>query len=311
MNTQTSPPAICASGITKTFHASSRTPVRALDDVSLTIPRGQITCLLGTNGAGKSTLIDLILGLTSPTAGSLEVLGDTPRNAINSGRVGAVLQTGGLLPDITVKETLELIGATFPTRRAYSDVIERAGLGDLLSRRVGRCSGGEQQRLRFGLALLGDPELLLLDEPTAGMDTSARRHFWESMRNEAQAGRTILFTTHYLDEADAFAQRIIMLDKGQIRADGTTEEIRDTHATRTVRASFPAGVPASLLRAPLPGALHREHTATVLTITTRDSDAVARYLLTHTSACDVTISAHSLEESFVELSSAGPDNSTR
>lgn len=311
MDTQTSLPAICASGITKTFHASSRAPVRALHDVSLTLPRGQITGLLGTNGAGKSTLIDLILGLTSPTAGVIEVLGDTPRNAIARGRVGAVLQTGGLLPDITVKETLELIGATFPTRRAYADIIERAELGDLLSRRVGRCSGGEQQRLRFGLALLGDPELLLLDEPTAGMDTSARRHFWESMRNEAQAGRTILFTTHYLDEADAFAQRIIMLDKGQIRADGTTEEIRDAHATRTVRASFPAGVPASLLRAPLPGALHQEHTATALTITTRDSDAVARYLLTHTSACDITISAHSLEESFVELSSAGPDNSTR
>lgn len=309
--THTSPPAIEVSGISKTFNASSHSPVRALHDVSLTIHQGEIVGLLGTNGAGKTTLIDLILGLTTPTSGTIRVFGQSPHTAVKSGRIGAVMQSGGLLPDITVKETLELLGAAFPTHRPYEDIIERANLGGILSRRVGKCSGGEQQRLRFGLALLGDPMLLLLDEPTAGMDAGARRHFWETMREEAKAGRTILLTTHYLEEADTFAQRIIMLNKGEIHADGSTEEIRNANSTRIIRATFPDGVPDRLLNEPLPGVLHQVPTDTGLDITTRDSDAVARFLLTETTAQDITITGHSLEDSFLELSGSSLDTVSR
>ncbi|WP_186302174.1 ABC transporter ATP-binding protein [Corynebacterium singulare] len=308
--THTSSPAIDVSGISKTFNASSRSPVHALHDVSFTISQGEIVGLLGTNGAGKTTLIDLILGLTTPTSGAISVLGQAPLTAVKSGRVGAVMQSGGLLPDITVKETLELLGAAFPSHRPYADIIERANLGDILSRRVGKCSGGEQQRLRFGLALLGDPMLLLLDEPTAGMDASARRHFWETMHDEAKAGKTVLLTTHYLEEADTFAQRIIMLNRGKIHADGSTEEIRNADSTRVIRATFPGGVPDRLLNESLPGMLHQARTDSGLAITTRDSDAVARFLLTETTARDITISEQNLEDSFLELSSTSPDTIT-
>lgn len=304
--TPTLPPAVDVRGVGKVFNASSREPVPALHDVSLTIQRGEIVGLLGTNGAGKTTPIDLILGLTSPTSGTINVLGTSPKEAAKTGRIGAVMQSGGLLPDITVKETLELLGAAFPSHRPLKDIIERANLGDILSRRVGKCSGGEQQRVRFGLALLGDPELLLLDEPTAGMDAAARRHFWEAMHHEAESGRTIVLTTHYLEEADSFAQRIVMLNKGEVQADGSTEEIRKSNSTRIIRATFPDGLPDSLLSADLPGVVRLERTKTGLTITTRDSDAVARFLLTKTAARDITIAGHSLEDSFLELSNASP-----
>lgn len=309
--TRTLPPVIDVNGVSKVFNASSRNPVHALHDVSLTIHRGEIVGLLGTNGAGKTTLIDLILGLTTPTSGTIQVLGESPQSAIKSGRIGAVMQSGGLLPNITVKETLELLGAAFPSHRAFDDIIERANLGDILSRRVSKCSGGEQQRLRFGLALLGDPDLLLLDEPTTGMDAGARHHFWEAMREEADAGRTIVLTTHYLEEAEAFAQRIIMLNEGHIQADGSTEEIRNSNSTRIVRAAFPGEVPHFLMANPLPGVIHQEQTDMGLVITARDSDAVARYLLNETTARDITITGHSLEDSFLELSNATSGHTTR
>lgn len=306
----TSPPAITVTNVSKTFNASTPSPVHALHDVSLSIRHGEIVGLLGTNGAGKTTLIDLILGLTTPTSGSISVLGGSPQSSAKSGRIGAVMQSGGLLPDITVKETLELIGSAFPAHRPYSDIIERANLESILHRRVGKCSGGEQQRLRFGVALMGDPEILILDEPTAGMDANARRHFWKAMKEEAACGRTIVLTTHYLEEADSFAQRIIMLNKGEIHADGSTEQIRNANATRIVRASFPAGVPDALRSAPLPGVVSQECTDTGLAIRTHDSDGLARYLLTTTPARDLTITGHSLEDSFFELADASPDNST-
>lgn len=309
--TRTLLPVIDVNGVSKVFNAASPNPVQALHDVSLSIHRGEIVGLLGTNGAGKTTLIDLILGLTTPTSGTIQVLGESPQTAIKSGRIGAVMQSGGLLPNITVKETLELLGAAFPSHRAFDDIIERANLRDILSRRVSKCSGGEQQRLRFGLALLGDPEVLLLDEPTTGMDAGARHHFWETMREEADAGRTIVLTTHYLEEAETFAQRIIMLNKGHIQADGSTEEIRNSNSTRIVRATFPGEVPHVLTANLLPGAIHQEQTDTGLVITARDSDAVARYLLNETTARDITITGHSLEDSFLELYNATSSNTTR
>src|SRR5690625_528724 len=170
--------------------------VTAVDGISLEIQTGSVVALLGPNGAGKTTTIDLILGLTSPTSGEITVLGKKPRAATVSGGVSAVLQSGGLLRDLRVGETVELIASTFPNPIPVSQALQRAGLTGLKNRKVAKCSGGEQQRLRFALALLPDPQLLILDEPTTGMDVNARAEFWETMHTEAAQGRTIVFATH-------------------------------------------------------------------------------------------------------------------
>ena len=164
-----------------------------------------------------------------------------PREAVVSGAVSAVLQTGGLLRDLTVRETVPMIASTYASHTPVDEVIDRAGLRTLADRRVSKCSGGEQQRLRFALALLPDPRLLVLDEPTAGMDVTARRDFWDTMHADASAGRTVVFATHYLEEADAFADRIVLVAGGRIVADGTTAEIRSQASGRTVSATLPAG----------------------------------------------------------------------
>lgn len=206
------------------FGSGGRT-VRAQRSCDLTVERGEIVALLGPNGAGKSTLIDLVLGFTMATTGTVEVFGTTPRAAIDAQRVGAVMQTGGLLPDLTVAMTLRTIAA-FPTPRDIDEVLDLADLTALPGRRVGKCSGGEQQRIRFALALLGSPDLLILDEPTAGMDAASRHRFWDTMAARAAEGVTVVFATHYLEEAQNFARRIVMLDRGGTIADGTLRGTR-------------------------------------------------------------------------------------
>ncbi|MDO5503743.1 MAG: ABC transporter ATP-binding protein, partial [Actinomycetia bacterium] len=215
---QESAPMIEVRDLTKTFGRSDK--VSAVDGIDLTIRAGEIVALLGPNGAGKTTTIDMILGLTAPTSGTVSVLGRRPRQAILDGQVSAVLQTGGLLADLKVEETVRLIASTFDRHADIADVMERAGITHLARRRVSKCSGGEQQRLRFALALLPEPELLILDEPTAGMDVTTRREFWSAMHAEAERGRTIIFATHYLEEASEFADRIVMMAEGRIVADG-------------------------------------------------------------------------------------------
>src|SRR5690625_3770754 len=210
----------------------------AVKDVTLSIDAGSVVALLGPNGAGKTTTIDMILGLTSPTAGTITVLGKSPRAATVSGKVSAVLQSGGLLRDLTVGETVELIASTFPDAIPVAEALQRAGLTSLKNRKVAKCSGGEQQRLRFALALLPDPQLLILDEPTTGMDVTARAEFWETMHAEADQGRTIIFATHYLQEADNFADRVVMIAGGQVVADGSTSEIRAKATGRIVSAGI-------------------------------------------------------------------------
>src|SRR5690625_4597750 len=198
----------------------------AVKNVTLSIDAGSVVALLGPNGAGKTTTIDMILGLTSPTAGDITVLGKAPRAATVSGKVSAVLQSGGLLRDLTVGETVELIASTCPDAIPVAEALRRAGLTELKNRKVAKCSGGEQQRLRFALALLPDPQLLILDEPTTGMDVTALAQVWETMHAEADQGRTIIFATHYLQEADNFADRVVMIAGGQVVADGRSEERR-------------------------------------------------------------------------------------
>ena len=281
--------------------------VQAVRGVDVRIASGEIVAILGPNGAGKTSTIDIILGLSRPTAGQVSVFGLRPRQAIARGLVSAVMQTGGLLKDLTVRETVQYTASLFAQREPVAEVLNRAGITQIADRRVGKCSGGEQQRLRFAMALVSDPELLVLDEPTTGMDVEGRRSFWASIRKDAEQGRTVLFATHYLEEADAYADRIILLRHGQKIADGTASQIKAMAAGRSVRATL-AGASEAELRA-IPGADSVEVRGNTVLIHSGDSDAVARYLLTRTSARDLEITARGIEDAFLALTGDDPESS--
>src|SRR3954470_3538968 len=290
--------AVRLSGLVKRFGAGDR-QVIAVDGVDLVVRPGEIVAFLGPNGAGKTTTIDMMLGFSRPDAGTVEILGGTPSDAVRAGRIAAVLQTGGLLKDLTVAETVRLTASLFPGARPEREVLARAGIAELADRRVGSCSGGQQQRLRFALALLPDPDLLLLDEPTTGMDVEGRRDFWAAIRADAGRGRTVLFATHYLEEADEYADRIVLIRRGRIVADGTPAHVKSLTAGRTVRATLPGADQVALLG--VPGVASVEVRGDTVLLRTDDSDATARHLLTHTDARDLEITAHSLEDAFVAL----------
>ena len=281
-------------GVTKDFG-----DVHAVRGIDLSIEPGEIVAFLGPNGAGKTTTIDMVLGLSQPTTGDVHVLGLQPRDAIARGLVSAVMQTGGLLKDITVRETVAYTASLFAETRPVDEVLATAGITGIADRKVEKCSGGEQQRLRFAMALLSDPALLLLDEPTTGMDVEGRRTFWSAIRSDAEKGRTVLFATHYLEEADQYADRIVLISKGRIVADGTGAEGKSLASGRTVRATL-ADVDTAALAA-LGGVDNVEVRGDTVYVHTKDSDAVARYLLTQTAARDIEITAKGLEEAFLNL----------
>lgn len=290
--------AVDATGLHKSFGIGSRS-VRAVNGVDLKIRPGEVVAFLGPNGAGKTTTIDMLLGLSKPDAGSLAIFGLAPRAAIAHGLVSAVMQTGGLLKDLTVRETVALTASLFAQTQPVDEVLERAGILDIAGRRVEKCSGGQQQRLRFAMALLSDPGLLILDEPTTGMDVEGRRDFWQAIRADTARGRTVIFATHYLEEADAYADRIVLVRRGEIVADGTAAEIKNLASGRTVTAT--AGNADAAALAAIPGVDSVEITAGKVRIRTKDSDTVARYLLTATDAVDLEITSHNLEDAFVAL----------
>jgi len=286
--------------VKKSFAVRNGT-VEAVKGINLQISRGEIVALLGPNGAGKTTTVDMLLGLTQPTHGSIQILGQTPHQAISAGQVSAVLQTGGLLRDMTVGETIKVIGAAHGRPERVATVMQRTDLEKIAKRKVGKCSGGEQQRIKFALALLPDPDVLILDEPTAGMDVMARRAFWRTMRGEATEGRTVIFATHYLEEAQAFAQRTVLLSQGQIVADGATEELRHLISGRTVSATFASTDDAeqssrfdqSVAVTDVQGLRYEFNCA--------DSDSFALALLQQYGARDIEISSPSLEDAFIKL----------
>ncbi len=287
-------PAVRLDGVTKDFGA-----VHAVRGIDLELEQGEIVAFLGPNGAGKTTTIDMVLGLSQPTGGSVTVLGHRPRQAVARGLVSAVMQTGGLLKDLTVRETVEYTASLFADTSPVAEVLEDAGITGIADRRVAKCSGGEQQRLRFAMALLSDPALLLLDEPTTGMDVEGRRAFWSAIRRDAEKGRTVLFATHYLEEADQYADRIVLISGGRIVADGTGSEIRALAAGRTIRATLPDADVETLAR--IGGVDSVEVRGETLIVHAKDSDAVARHLLTETDARDLEITAKGLEDAFISL----------
>ena len=293
-------PAVRVRGLRKTFG-----PVVAVDSLDLTVAPGEVVAFLGPNGAGKSTTLDVVLGFTRPDAGTAAVLGVAPREAVRAGRVGAVLQIGGLIPSFTVRQTLDIVASLQLHAPDVESVIARTGLGGLLRRKVSRCSGGETQRVRLALALLAQPELLVLDEPTTGMDPTARTAFWDMMRRETAQGRAILFATHYLQEAADFADRIIIIDRGRLVAEGSVDEVRALGEGTTVTATWPGLSGEAELRAalaPVSGSLLGVQVrGPHLELRTSAPDDVARLLLTATPAGHLGITALSLEEIFAEL----------
>ncbi|HJX80080.1 ABC transporter ATP-binding protein [Glutamicibacter sp.] len=292
--------AVSLTGLTKTF-STPRTKVQAVKGIDLQIPTGQIVAFLGPNGAGKTTTIDMILGLTQPTAGAAKILGLDPPQAVSSGRVSAVLQTGGLLRDMTVKETVTVIASMHGKPDRINEVMERTGLTRIAKRRVGKCSGGEQQRIKFALALLPDPDVLILDEPTAGMDVMARREFWSTMRSEATQGRTVIFATHYLEEAQNFAERTILMSQGKIVADGATAELRQLISGRTLSASFPSEDQGEQAATFDQSVQITERNGSRFAFQCQNSDRFAAALLGEYQAYDLEISSPSLEDAFIQL----------
>jgi ABC-2 type transport system ATP-binding protein len=272
----------------------------ALDGVDLKIALGETVALLGPNGAGKSTAIALMLGLLDPGAGRIRVLDEEPHAAVRTGAIGAMLQESGLPIFARVSELIELVRRLSPRPMPTADVLARAGLTKLADRPAESLSGGEVQRVRFAMAIAGDPDLLFLDEPTVAMDVETRRAFWADMRTFAAEGRTILFATHYLEEADQVADRIVVLDRGRIVADGTAASIKRASSRRRVR--FRTAAPDRAFLAALPGAASVDIAGDRVDIVTADSDATARALLrSDVDVHDLEITGPDLEAAFLAL----------
>jgi ABC-2 type transport system ATP-binding protein len=293
-------------GLTKSF-AGPKGPVRAVRGIDVSIAVGETVALLGPNGAGKSTTIDMILGLLEPDSGAVSVFGRPPSKAVDQGAVGAMLQTGALIKDLSVRELVTMMASLYPAPLGVQEVLELTGTGEFADQRTNKLSGGQTQRARCAVALVSNPELLVLDEPTAAMDVEGRHSFWATMRAFAARGKTVLFATHYLEEADAYADRAVLMAHGRIVADGPTNEIKAMVGTRTIRATLPDVHPDEL--ATLPGVSNAERRGELATLSCTDSDAAIRALLAaYPGARDIEIAAAGLEEAFLELTGEGAED---
>jgi ABC-2 type transport system ATP-binding protein len=274
--------------------------IRAVRGIDVSVAAGETAALLGPNGAGKSTTIDMLLGLATPDGGSVSVFGRPPREAVDAGLVGAMLQTGGLIRDLSVGELLAMMASLYPDPMNVQDALEVTGLNAIARQRTHKLSGGQTQRVRFALAIVCNPELLVLDEPTVALDVEGRREFWGTMRAFAARGKTVLFATHYLEEADANADRAILMAHGRIVADGPTTEIKARVGRRTLRATLPDVDPARL--AGLPGVASAERHGDAVILICADSDQTIRALLSqYPAAKDIEITGGTLEDAFLEL----------
>ncbi len=274
--------------------------IEAVRGIDISIEVGETVALLGPNGAGKSTTIDMILGLAEPDGGTVSVLGGSPSAAIDTGWIGAMLQTGALIRDLSVGELIAMVASLYPEPLDVGETLELTGLSEIAGQRTQKLSGGQAQRARFAVALVSNPKLLVLDEPTVAMDVEGRRSFWTTMRGEAARGRTILFATHYLEEADAYADRAVLMAHGQVVADGPPTEIKAMVGSRTIRATLPGADLDALGQ--LPGVSAAERRGEAVVLACADSDVAIRALLAVCpEARDIEIAAAGLEEAFLQL----------
>lgn len=280
---------------------------RALSGLDLTVSRGETVALLGPNGAGKSTTLSLLLGLLRPQAGTVEVLGTTPHDAVARGRVGAMLQTGsgaGLPPGVKVGEALQLIRKLYPHPAPFDEIVDRANIRPLLGRPATHLSGGQAQSVRFAMAIAGDPELVFLDEPTSAMDILARRQFWRSIRECAAEGRTTVFATHHLQEADHAADRVVVVNHGQVVAAGPGAALKAAVTSKLVR--FRWEQPDPLLLDRLEGVTEVDIRGSAVSLSSLDADATVRSLIArHVGFRDIEVTSPGLEEVFVMLTETG------
>ncbi|MFG2221929.1 ATP-binding cassette domain-containing protein [Streptomyces sp. NPDC048644] len=285
------------SGVTRNHGA-----VRAVAGIDLRIAAGETVALLGRNGAGKSTTINLLLGLLPPDTGTVRLFGTAPEAAVRAGRVGAMLQDGKPIPRVTVRELLTFVASAYPAPMDVDEALELAGLGGFAGRRIDRLSGGQAQRVRFAVALAGNPALLVLDEPTAALDVEARRAFWRAMRAYARRGHTLLFSTHYLEEADAHADRIVVLDRGRVVADGSGDAIKRRGGGALVAFDL-AGAPTGPLSR-LPGVGSVEIRGDRARLRSTDPDATVVALAGLGLVRRLEVAPASLEDAFLTLTSA-------
>ncbi|MGW3142450.1 ABC transporter ATP-binding protein [Streptomyces sp. NPDC001139] len=278
--------------------------VRAVDGLTLALHPGETVALLGPNGAGKSTTLDLLLGLKNADSGSVKVFGTSPREAIVAGRVGAMLQSGGLMDEVTVAELVRLGCDLHPRPYKPADVLARAGISQIADRKVNKLSGGQAQRVRFALATAGDSDLIVLDEPTTGMDVSARQAFWATMREQADQGRTVLFATHYLEEADAIADRVLVLHRGRLLADGTAAEIKAKAGARRVSFDLEGPIDEAALR-DLPFLTSLDVSGQTVRLQSADADATVHALYgLGLYPRNLEVAGLGLEQAFVAITAA-------
>ena len=296
---RTSAGGISLRGLTKSFRGPAG-PVHAVRGIDIEISPGETVALLGPNGAGKSTTIDMLLGLTKPDAGEVWLFEKTAAGAIASGAVGAMLQTGAVLSDLSVRELVDMMGSLYPRSLMADETLELAGIRDIADRRTNKLSGGQTQRVRFAVAMVSDPDLLVLDEPTVGMDVESRYQFWNTMRAFTARGKTVLFATHYLEEADANADRIVLMARGKVVADGAATEIKAVAGGRTIRGTLP-DVDLEALRR-LGGVRDAELRGDAFVLNCSDSDSAVRALLREFPVVrDLEITGAGLEAAFLQL----------
>jgi ABC-2 type transport system ATP-binding protein len=275
--------------------------VTAVDSLSLQINSGETVALLGPNGAGKTTTVELLLGLANPDAGVVRLFGGPPAAAVARGRVGAMLQDAGLPQWAKVAELIGLVSRLYPQPLPVAEVLRLADLEDVAGRQVQRLSGGQRQRVRLALAVAGNPQLLVLDEPTAALDVEARRGFWQRVRGQVLAGRTVLFATHRLEEADAVADRVLVIAGGRLLADGTPDQVKAQAAGRSTVSVAADGLPRQALER-LPAVVAVEEDRGRLTLSTSDPDATVRALLQQAPhAQGLEVRRAGMEEAFLQL----------
>jgi ABC-2 type transport system ATP-binding protein len=288
------PPVASLREVTKRFGSQM-----ALERFSFALHPGEVVALLGPNGAGKTTAVRLLLGLSQATSGQVDIFGRDPRDRDARMRLGAMLQIGRMPDALRVREHLELFRSYYPQPRPLSELLAIAGLEDLKEKRFGALSGGQKQRMLFALALCGNPDLICLDEPTLGMDVEARRAMWDQVRTLTRQGKTILLTTHYLEEADALANRIVVLQKGKVIAEGTPGELKTANGSRMIRCTTSLS-PAFISL--LPGVTDVERDGAATIVRTPNPEAALRIMLAQDPRLGgLEVKAMALEDAFLAL----------